>query len=56
MYLRIKKQIMNRNINNFYCNFMQMYFFFFKLYNIKDIHYPIRIDLYRAIDFIGPLR
>ena len=31
-------------------------FFFFKMYKVYDIHYPIKIDLYRAIDFIGPLR
>lgn len=53
---RLKKEMLIRNINNFYSNFIQLFFLFFKVYNIKNIHYPIRIDLYRAIDFIGPLR
>ena len=56
MRLRLEKGIISRNINNFYSNFIQLYFFFFKVYNVKDIKYPIKIDLYRAIDFIGPLR
>lgn len=56
MELRLKKRIIIRNIRNFYSNFVQFYFIFFRVYNIKEIKYPIRIDLYRAIDFIGPLR
>jgi len=56
MRLRLEKGIISRNINNFYSNFIQLYFFFFKVYNVKDIKYPIKIDLYRAIDFIGKLR
>ena len=56
MRLRLKKLIISRNIKNFYANFIQLYFIFFKVYNVKEINYPIRIDLYRAIDFIGPLR
>lgn len=54
--LRLNKGIISRNIKNFYVNFIQLYFIFFKVYNVKEINYPIRIDLYRAIDFIGPLR
>jgi ribosomal protein S4 len=54
--LRLEYNIIAKNIDNFYCNFIQFYFIFFKVYNIKKINYPIRIDLYRAIDFIGPLR
>lgn len=54
--IRLKKNIISRNIKNFYSNYIQLYFIFFKVYNIKEIKYPIRIDLYRAIDFIGPLR
>jgi hypothetical protein len=56
MRLRLRKNIISRNIKNFYVNFIQLYFIFYKVYNIKEIKYPIRIDLYRAIDFIGPLR
>ena len=56
MKLRLKKGIISRNIKNFYVNFIQLYFIFFRVYNVKEINYPIRIDLYRAIDFIGPLR
>lgn len=54
--LRLKKKMISRNIKNYYSNFIQLYFFFYKAYNVKEINYPIRIDLYRAIDFIGPLR
>lgn len=56
MRLRLKKNIISRNIRNFYANFVQLFFIFYKVYNIKEIKYPIRIDVYRAIDFIGPLR
>ena len=56
MRLRLKYAVISRNIKNFYANFVQLYFIFFKVYTVKDIKYPIRIDLYRAIDFIGPLR
>lgn len=54
--IRVKKEIISRNIKNYYANFIQLYFVFYKVYNIKEVNYPIRIDLYRAIDFIGPLR
>ena len=56
MLLRLKQGIIVRNINNFYINYDKFFFLFYKLYKYKDIRYPIRIDLYRAIDFIGPLR
>ena len=56
MILRLKKYMISRNIKNFYSNYIQFYFFFFKMFKFEDINYPIRIDLYRAIDFIGPLR
>lgn len=56
MKIRLKHGIISRNIKNFYSNFIQLYFIFFRVYKVKEIKYPIRIDLYRAIDFIGPLR
>lgn len=56
MLLRLNQKIVIRNITNFYINFDKFFFLFYKLYKYKDIRYPIRIDLYRAIDFIGPLR
>lgn len=54
--LRLEKNIIAKNIDNFYSNYIQLYFFFFKVYDVKKIKYPIRIDVFRAIDFIGPLR
>lgn len=56
MGIRLKKNIISRNIRNFYTNFIQLYFIFFRVYKLKEINYPIKIDVYRAIDFIGPLR
>jgi hypothetical protein len=56
MVLRLKRNIIAKNIDNFYSNYIQLYFFFLKVYDIKKIKYPIRIDVFRAIDFIGPLR
>lgn len=56
MIVRAKKRIIRRNIRNFYINYKKLYFFLYKPYKYSDIKYPIRIDLYRAIDFIGPLR
>ncbi len=56
MRYRLKKHLISRNIRNYYVNYIHLYFFFFKVYTFSDIKYPIRIDLYRAIDFIGPLR
>lgn len=56
MYKRATQSVMRTIITNFYINYLQLYFIYYKSYNIKEIKFPIRIDLYRAIDFIGPLR
>jgi hypothetical protein len=56
MKYRLRKRLISRKIINYYVNYMQMYFFYYKVYKYTDINYPISIDLYRAIDFIGPLR
>lgn len=56
MIYKISQGIITRNIKNFYYNFEKLYFVLYKPYKFEDIHYPIRIDLYRAIDFIGNLR
>lgn len=53
---RLNQGIITRFVKNFYINYSQMYFILYKSYNPTDIKYPIRIDLYRAMDFIGPLR
>ena len=56
MEYRAEQGIITRNIKNFYVNYIKLFFIFYKPYDYKDIQYPINIDLYRALDFIGPLR
>jgi hypothetical protein len=57
MLYRVQRNIMSHNIRNYYSNFIYFYFFFFRLYKHDEIKYPTnKLDLYRAIDFVGPLR
>jgi len=57
MKYRVKRNIMSHNIKNYYSNYIYLYFFFYRLYKQEEIQYPTnKLDLYRAIDFIGPLR
>jgi hypothetical protein len=56
IYLRAKNKVMRDRITYFFTNYDELYFILYRRYLVKDIIYPIKIDLYRAIDFIGPLR
>ena len=54
--ISLKEKINIKKNNKLLCKLYANVFFYYKVYKYKDINYPIRIDLYRAIDFIGPLR